>query len=381
MKMRLNKNQQAFFKLLRAGLWEDIKVNGDGVMVHDSSFIFSASTDWQEVYRIAEEQSVIGLIAAGLEHVQDMEVPKLIKLQFVGDVLLLEQHNKAMSNYIGGMIDKMRDEGIYALLVKGQGIAQCYKRPLWRACGDVDLLLDEKNYEKAKSVLVPMAKKVGNEYKVFKHLGLTMEGGFIVELHGTLHSRLSERVDNEIDAVQNGMFCSGNVRSWQNGKTEVFLPGIDDDIIFIFTHILHHFYLEGIGLRQICDWCRFLWTYRASLDLRVLESRIRRMGLMSEWKAFGAFAVNYLGMPVEAMPLFNENDNQNHNLHRKADHIMDFVLEVGNFGHNRESAGGKIGSAWSKMKDFARHARVFPWDSVKFFIHFLGNGIQVAKES
>jgi hypothetical protein len=28
---------------------------------------------------------------------------------------------------------------------------------------------------------------------------------------------------------------------------------------------------------------------------------------MSEWKAFGAFAIEYLGMPVEAMP-FGKSD-------------------------------------------------------------------------
>jgi hypothetical protein len=32
---------------------------------------------------------------------------------------------------------------------------------------------------------------------------------------------------------------------------------------------------------------------------------------MSEWKAFAAFAVDYLGMPVEAMPFLSLNDNVN----------------------------------------------------------------------
>lgn len=36
----------------------------------------------------------------------------------------------------------------------------------------------------------------------------------------------------------------------------------------------------------------------------LLEARLNEMGLVSVWKAFGAFAVEYLGMPGEAMPLY-----------------------------------------------------------------------------
>lgn len=60
------------------------------------------------------------------------------------------------------------------------------------------------------------------------------------------------------------------------------------------------------------------------------------MRLMSEWKVFGTFAVERLGMPIEAMPLFNENENQNDNLCKKAKMIEDFVMMSGNFGHNRD---------------------------------------------
>ncbi len=273
--------------------------------------------------------------------------------------------------FLARLVEKLRREDIYALLVKGQGIAQCYEKPLWRASGDVDLLLSDTNYEKAKKVLIPLAEDVEKEFKTFKHQGMTMEGGFVVELHGTLHSRLSGRVDRIIDEAQKDIFYGGNVRSWVDGKTMVFLPAPDDDVIFVFTHILHHYYIEGIGLRQICDWYRLLWTYRESLNHGLLESRIRRAGLMTEWKAFASLAVEWLGMPVEAMPMYDSRFKV------KGERILKFVLECGNFGHNRETTSGKIGSAWSKLKDFARHARVFPIDSVKFFCHFMVDGIKL----
>lgn len=133
--MNLNKNQQAFFALLRAGLWEkSSRLSGFG------------SIGYPALQELAEGQSVVGLLAAGMEHVEDIKIPKQDLLQFIGQTLQTEEQNKAMNYFIGIIIDKMRHAGIYTLLVKGQGIAQCYERPLWRSNGDVDLLLSDDNY-------------------------------------------------------------------------------------------------------------------------------------------------------------------------------------------------------------------------------------------
>jgi hypothetical protein len=205
--------------------------------------------------------------------------------------------------------------------------------------------------------------------------------GWTVELHGTLHSRLSGRVDRVIDEVQKDVFYGGNVRTWDNGGTQVLLPSPDNDVIFVFTHIMHHFFFEGIGLRQICDWCRLLWTYRDSLNHGLLESRIRKMGLMTEWQAFAAFAVKWLGMPAEDMPLYFCDSRWE----RKADRICSFVLEVGNFGHNqrRDYRGmsylrRKFVSACGRFSVMLRHFRVFPKDSIVFFGGVLRSGLHAA---
>ena len=75
-----------------------------------------------------------------------------------------------------------------------------------------------------------------------------------------------------------------------------------------------------------------LWTYRDDLDLSLLDDRLRRMGVMSEWKAFGAQAVEWLGMPVEAMPFYSSSAL----IRWKVRRILAFVFETGNIGHNRD---------------------------------------------
>ena len=379
--MSLNNKQQAFFELLRAGLWnKEARLSKFGAI------------NLKEICRIAEEQSVVGLVAAGLEHVKDVKLPKEEVLLVVGQTLQLEQRNKAMNAFVAELIRRLKDAGINALLIKGQGIAQCYEKPLWRACGDVDLLLNADDYEKAKKLLLPLATDVETEYTHFKHVGMTIPDtfgtsdkgradGWVVELHGTLHSRLSKRVDRQIDAIQEDTFKFGNVRAWDNGGMTVFLPAVGNDVIFVFTHILHHFFFEGIGLRQICDWCRLLWTYKDVIDVKGLAFRLDEMGIMSEWKAFAAYAVEYLGMPAEAMPLLGKEAKWS----RKAVRINAFVLEVGNFGHKqRRDYGGmsylkrKFISFWGRLSDMLRHFRIFPLDSIRFFGGVLRSGLHAA---
>lgn len=371
---------ELFFKLLRTGL----------VGAGDRDLQFARTPDWEKVYQLAVEQSVQGLVLQGLEWHKEhnpksiANLPLELLLQWIGEVQIVEQQNKAMNEFVAKLIEILRNNGIYALLVKGQGIAQCYEKPLWRSSGDVDLLVSTDDYEEAKQFLILMATDVDKEFSHLMHQGMMIEG-WEIEVHGTLHSRLYKDIDRCIDEAQNDVFYNGNVRSWKNGETLVFLPGVDDDVIFLFTHIIKHFYIEGVGLRQICDWCRFLWTYRKTLNVSLLEQRLKRMGLMSEWRAFAALAVEYLGMPVEAMPLYDGKGKwDDGKWKKKAEKIMEFILETGNFGHKRERMisksylGGKINSVRRKFKDFSRHACIFPIDSVKFFFHLMLDGLGMA---
>ena len=363
----------AFFALVKAGLWTDVGANLDG------------KVDWEKVYQLAEEQSVIGVSLAGIEQFKhanvNLNLNQELLLQWIGEVQMLEQQNKSMNSFIAELVEKMRKADIYTLLVKGQGIAQCYERPLWRCCGDVDLFLSDSNYEKAKEYLVPMASSSDLEGVYKKHFEMTIDS-WVVELHGSMRCGLSAKMDNCIDDAQKAVFNGGNVRSWIDGTTQVFLPSADSDALFIFTHFLKHFYTGGLGLRQICDWCRLLWTYRDSLNYGLLESRIRRAGLLTEWKAFGAFAVDYLGMPSEAMPFYSADAKWK----KKADMICSFILDVGNMGHNRDMSYyekypylvRKVCSMGRRCGDLIRHAMIFPMDSMRFFPRIMFNGLMSA---
>lgn len=353
----VDNNTEAFLKLVSAGLWgKEARLSSLG------------DAEWNEVYQLASEQSVPGLVLAGIENC-NVKPPQELLLQWIGEVQMLEQQNKAMNGFAAELFDGLFKAGISAVLVKGQGVAQCYERPLWRCCGDIDLLMDSENYERAKALLVPMADHVETEDKGKKHLGLYI-GESLIELHGAMSFELSKRVDRVVDEVTDK--ANTNHTNGTDDLQNVAIPKAAEHVMIVFTHFLHHFFIEGVGLRQICDWCRMLWRYRSELDLRLLESRILGMGLMTEWKVFGALAVEYLGMSEKVMPFYEKG------YEKRASRVLERVMKCGNFGHNndldyRSKYSGltyKVVALWRRFLDFMRLVPVFPVDAPRFFVNY-----------
>lgn len=344
----------------------------------DENIQESKGIDYGIVYQLAEEQSVLGLITAGIEYVNGVIIPQNDVLTFVGNAIQIEKSNTAMNEFVWSIVRRMRKAGIYVILVKGQGIAQFYAKPLWRSCGDVDFFLSEDNYRKAKAFLTPLSSSSEPELEKEKHISMVIDS-WVVELHGTLPSRISSKADKVLENVQRAVFYGGKVSSWRSCKTDVFLLHPDENVVFVFAHILKHYFRGGIGLRQICDWCRLLWTKRDVIDRKLLTTRLEEMRFVSEWKAFAALAVEVLGMPSDAMPLYESSEK----ISRKARHILDYIIEVGNFGHNRDCDFREnepfLKRKWIafkyKLDDFVWHFRVFPLDSIRVMIVELKSGI------
>ena len=373
--MRQADNTRAFFELVRAGLWEK-----------EAHLAPYGAVDYAKVLEMAREQSVVGLVAAGVEHVTDVKIPHGLAFKMVRKTLGQEQHNRAKNIFLNELMSELEGAGIHALLMKGQGLAQCYERPLWRASGDIDLLLNEEDYEKAKALLLPLATSVAVEYTDVKHLSMKVKG-WIVELHGTVRSEIGRRVDRVIDEIQNECFGRDGSRIWKNGPKAIFLPNPDNDVMLVFTHVLQHFFNGGIGLRQICDWIRLLYTYRNTLNHKLLESRLQKAGLMTEWKAFAALATEHMGMSVGDMPLYDPKSKKDDVRWKcKADRILDIVLETGNLGHNRDLSYHqrhsflvyKAISFWHTTKDSLRQSVIFPSDSFRIWWKRLFDGMDRA---
>lgn len=368
-------NVIAFLALAATGLW------GRSVR---NAFEEWGRVDWDRVIQLAREQALVGIVASAfdagvlgfeLQDVMDRSLSKALAKK----VYSIEQRNLKMYSFVEKLFEKFEANGLHPVLLKGQGVAQSYLNPLRRNPGDVDVLLAPGEYEIARMLLLDKASKVIDDCFDIKQTALLLSG-FIVELHGALRLFLGKKIDAEMDSLHNQIFAarkfrtvdfSGLIGSPESGY-QVKLPEISIDVLYVFCHILQHFFTGGIGLRQVCDLCRLLYCYRDEIDKDWLRSELQKLGLWAEWKAFGALAVDYLGMWPEYVPFLVEDEAKGDGIaakwHRKARRILAYILSTGNMGKNRDDSYKKkypyvIKKLISLMKiisNFWRLARIFP---------------------
>ena len=94
---------------------------------------------------------------------------------------------------------------------------------------------------------------------------------------------------------------------------------------------------------------------------------------------FAILVVDYLGMPGEYMPLYDGSNKWK----KKAGRVLAFVLETGNFGHNRDMSYRKEESAISRKwktfyhitSDTFKQFVIFPMDSIRVWLLMMRIGL------
>ena len=216
--------------------------------------------NWQELYSFASKQALLGLCFDGIERL-GKEYPEELKQNPIGRELLMTWMGKAQQirrknmkvNAVAGKLFAMlREDGMRCCVLKGQGNALIYPNPYSRTPGDIDVWVNASREE-----ITEYAKRHFNlEDDIrFHHLETTMDG-VPVELHffpcsmnnPLYHARLQKWFKRNVD-----LQCS-NVVSLPDGAGDIAIPTTAFNVVYQLTHLYHHFFDEGIGMRQIIDY-------------------------------------------------------------------------------------------------------------------------------
>ena len=328
---------------------------------------------------MAVGQAVAGIVADGVEYSQEqLKASGLIPTRelmrpLVMRVVKTEQNNAAIEREMHSVCSFLSEAGVDSIVVKGQGIGRHYLRPNHRSAGDIDLLVRREDYSRARSLVASYADRVDAEDAGVLQAAVS-KGKICIEVHGTLDARINDRIDKEIRAMQESMFSDRDFTVW-NG---VLLPSSGFDAVFIFIHILQHFYNGGIGFRQICDWCRFLSECGADIGTDLLLARLQRMKVLQEWKVFGNMAVRHLGMPEEKMPFYDAS------VAGKADRLLNLIFLSGNFGMIRGRDTSRDGSYFGKkytsmlmaIEGYSSKFAIFPRNTASKIGYYLSGAMR-----
>ena len=338
----MTKIQEQFFALVQAGLWGTAP----------EATLFDQDTDWETLYKTARAQALMGIVLDGVQALPaDCRPPRGLYLKWCNTLWQIEEKNRLLNRELANVYTLCRAAGIEPVLLKGQGVAQNYREPLHRQCGDIDLYIGEADYARVNALL--RAEAVGEHEENHKHTSIEWHG-VTIENHRVL-TRLSapladRRLQREIAAWHN---APHRCRRLQVGDTEVTLPPQAFEVVYILMHSALHFLNEGIGLRQVCDWAALLHHRQSSIDRTEVARLLHAFGLTRAAKVFGVVAVEYLRLPKECLPIpYDERDLPTGRW------LMDDIWQGGNFGQFDTRRKQRPRGYWSgKWYTFTRACR------------------------
>ena len=361
--MPMNRSQTQFLELMRAGLW--------GVAADPDNFK-PDSTDWRAVLRIAKEQTMMVVVADGIETLpKELWPAKEAMMKLAMMRIKTEQAHRLLNSTIAQIVNALEAEGVHSVLLKGQGIAQNYRRPESRTCGDIDLYTGLGGYTRAYEIIEALHEgRPHKEAAECTHHLHTDLNGVEVEIHRQTSFLHGKRMDANFQEWSkqslDELFGSEALEMWDNGGTAVALAPATYNAFFILHHAVRHMTTEGVGFRQICDWVMLLHRCHSQVEVQLLSRKLKELRMERIWAEFGRLAVNYLGLPADELPLAPANLAPTRRTHKLLQHI--FIS--GNFG--RFDANGRD---HSQVPYLVRKWRSFTFQSkrlVKLFRLFPG---------
>ncbi len=333
-----------YFRLIRFALGID-----EGKEFLDGSVL--RGFDWSGFFEFAKKQTLVGVIFEGVQRLpKEVSPERDLLLRWFALSQQIAKRNRVLNKASVYIYNQVKAEGENCCILKGQGNAVLYPNPFSRTSGDVDVWVDasrERIREMAASITLKMGRVVEESYN---HIVLEVNG-VTMEIHSTpallnnpVYNRRLQNWLHEKVAVQ----CAHLVELPQQVGS-IAVPTSSFNVVYQLLHLYHHFFYEGVGLRQILDYY-FVLVKSEELGVKSEERRVKNsnpiqqnVSLQQELKYLGmwqfAGAVMYVLHQVLGLP---ENQMIAPMDVKRGRLLLDEILEGGNFGfHDERYAWGR----------------------------------------
>lgn len=297
-----------------------------------------AGMDWQELYSFASKQALLGLCFEGIERL-GKEYPEELKQNPIGRELLMtwmgkaqqiRRQNMKVNAVASKLFSMLREDGMRCCVLKGQGNALMYPNPYSRTPGDIDVWIDA-----SRERIMEYAQKkfeLGDDIRL-QHLETSLYG-VPVELHffpcsmnnPIYHARLQKWFRRYAD-----LQCS-HIVGLPDGAGDIAIPTMAFNVVYQLTHLYHHFFDEGIGMRQIIDYYYVVNNDELLVIRDTLQRELKYLGL---WKFAGAVMYvlkEVLGLSEDRMIVPMDE--------KRGRLLLAEILDGGNFGRHFTKYGG-----------------------------------------
>ena len=267
-----------------------------------------AGMDWQELYSFASKQALQGLCFDGIQRLGEEyreelrlnPIERELLMTWMGKAQQIRRQNRKVNAVAGKLFLMLKKDGLRCCVLKGQGNALMYPNPYSRTPGDIDVWIDASR----ERIMEYTQKKfeLGDDIRL-QHLETSLDG-VPVELHffpcsmnnPIYHARLQKWFRRNAD-----LQCS-HIVGLPDGAGDIAIPTSAFNVVYQLCHLYHHFFDEGIGMRQIIDYYYVVSMLNVNCEMSTwLPKDLKHLGL---WKFAGAVMYvlhEALGLPEEKM--------------------------------------------------------------------------------
>ena len=298
-----------------------------------------ANMDWRQLYSFATKQTIIGICFDGIKRLSEEYPEELKKNPIERDLLMtwmgvsqqIRRQNMKVNGVAAKLYSMLREDGLRCCILKGQGNALMYPNAYSRNPGDIDVWVNA-----SREQITEYAKKhfkLGDDIR-YQHIETSVDG-VPVELHffpctmnnPIYNARLQKWFKRNAD-----LQCS-NVVSLPDGIGEIAIPTTAFNVVYQLTHLYHHFFDEGIGMRQIIDYYYVVSMLNVNCEMLTwLQKDLKHLGL---WKFAGAVMyVLHEALGISEEKMIAPMDEKRGKL------LLAEILEGGNFGRHFTKYGG-----------------------------------------
>jgi len=207
----------------------------------------------KELMTFAVKQAIVGVVFEGLKQCRQQH-PELVEkqdvLRWVYTIEKRRRHFEAVNRRTMELSELFEQEGFRSCILKGQGLAQMYPVPESRSAGDIDIWIEGDR----KTITDFVHSKTPGSFEQYHHIDFPIYKEVPVEVH-YLPSQMScplhnRRLQNYYKSHQAEQFANVNSELGEH----VCTPTNGFNAIFLLSHMMRHFFNEGIGLRQFIDY-------------------------------------------------------------------------------------------------------------------------------
>lgn len=293
--------------------------------------------EWDSLFVFMKRQSLVGVGFCGVERMKakGIDIPKPLFLRWYALSERIKACNALINRRCVELAGKLSKDGFGYSILKGQGNSLLYPDPYMRTPGDIDVFVMRTKGvsigERRREVMDYVRERFPKTKIRYQHIDYPVFKDVLVEMHfvpTTMNNPVYNRRIQRWAEAQMPQQCENFVRLPDNAGV-IAVPTADFNVIYQLSHLMHHFFDEGIGLRQVMDYYFVLktrsWTTGNGKEERVsLERDLRYLGL---YKFAGA--VMYVLREVfgleESLMIVPVDE-------RRGKTLMAEILKGGNFG-------------------------------------------------